>query len=71
GRLVTSSRSVEVTSAELLDVGATDDCDQLYIRSLVRGVGPTAARAGLLSKHEGRWRISGAPEVLEVLARAR
>lgn len=67
-RLVRSSRTVEVTSTELLDVAAIDDCDQLYVRALVRGVGPTAARAGLLSKHEGRWRISGAPEVLEVLA---
>ncbi len=66
-RLVRSSRSVEVASSELLDVAHLGNCDQLFVRSLVRGVGPTAARAGLLSKHEGHWRVSAAPEMLEVL----
>ncbi len=65
--LVRSQRTVEVNDVELLDIASIDDCDQLYLRSLVRGVGPTAARAGLLSKHEGHWRVSAPDEVLEAL----
>lgn len=66
-RLVTSSRCVEVTSAELFDHEAMAGYDQIYIRSLVRGVGPTASRGGLIALHEGQWRISASPELLEVL----
>ena len=66
-RLVRSSRTVELTSPALFDLDAMLDCDELYIRSLVRGAGPSAARAGLLAKHEGRWRVSAPAEILEVL----
>lgn len=66
-RLVRSSRTVELTNAALFDIDAMGDVDELYVRSLVRGVGPTAARAGLLSKHEGAWRVSAPAEILELL----
>lgn len=66
-RLVRSSRTVELTSSAFFDIDAMGDCDELYIRSLVRGAGPTAARAGLLAKHEGNWRVSAPVEILEVL----
>ena len=66
-RLVRSSRTVELTSSALFDIDTMGDVGELYIRSLVRGVGPTAARAGLLAKHEGAWRVSAPAELLEVL----
>ena len=41
--------------------------DEVHVRSLVKGSGPGAARAGLLAKHNGEWTVIAAPEVLEVL----
>lgn len=66
-RLVRSSRCVESTSGELFELDAVVDVERLYIRSLVRGVGPTATSAGLISLHEGAWRASASPEILEIL----
>ncbi len=70
-RIVKPSRCVEVTSGELYELDAMVGVDRLYIRSLVRGVGPTASRAGLISLHEGAWRVSASPEVLEVVQHTR
>ena len=40
---------------------------ELYVRSLVKGVGPTSAPAGVL-EHEGtQWRIAATPELLRAL----
>ena len=64
--LVRSSHTIDAASDELFDVATMDDYDQIYVRALVRGVGPTAAGTGLLSKHEGVWRVSAPEEVLEL-----
>jgi beta-glucosidase/6-phospho-beta-glucosidase/beta-galactosidase len=42
------------------------DCDEFYVRSLVRGHGPTAS-AGLLVKDESGWRVQTPTELLELL----
>lgn len=34
------------------------DVTEVYVRSLVKGKGPTAAPGGLLVKHGGEWRVS-------------
>ena len=43
------------------------DVDELYVRSLVRGRGPTASARGLLEKDSNGWRISAPAELLEAL----
>ena len=40
--------------------------EELHVRSLVRGVGPGASRAGLLARHAGEWRVSAPEELLLV-----
>ncbi|HEV2426984.1 MAG TPA: hypothetical protein VGS61_02055, partial [Acidimicrobiales bacterium] len=34
---------------------AADGVDEVHVRALVRGAGPTAARVGVLERREGRW----------------
>jgi len=40
--------------------------DELHLRSLVRGAGPGASRAGLLARHAGQWRVAAPEELLLV-----
>lgn len=40
---------------------------ELYVRSLLKGVGPTSAPSGLLEQRGGEWRIAVVPEVLRAL----
>jgi hypothetical protein len=42
------------------------ECDDLYVRSLVRGHGPSAS-AGLLVNRGDGWRVEAPPELLEIL----
>ena len=51
----------EVSSALLSDV----EYQEIYVRSLVRGSGPTASKQGLLSKHNGVWSVSASKELLQ------
>ncbi len=41
--------------------------DEIHLRSLVKGVGPTQAPEGLLARHNGVWRVVPGTEILEVL----
>jgi beta-glucosidase/6-phospho-beta-glucosidase/beta-galactosidase len=43
------------------------DCEEIYVRSLVKGTGPTCAPAGLLVKHSGQWSVSASAELLGAL----
>jgi beta-glucosidase/6-phospho-beta-glucosidase/beta-galactosidase len=43
------------------------DCQEIYVRSLVRGNGPTAAPAGLVEKQNGEWSVIASPELLHAL----
>jgi len=40
--------------------------DEVHLRSLVRGAGPGASRAGLLARHAGQWRVAAPEELLLV-----
>ncbi|HUX04347.1 MAG TPA: hypothetical protein VMV53_05500 [Acidimicrobiales bacterium] len=69
-RLVASARTLDVDAdARLLaDVLAErQPVEEIHLRSLVRGRGPSAARAGLLERREGVWQRSSAGELLKVL----
>ena len=69
-RLVRAHRTaaINIPADELR--AARDGCqpgEELYLRSLVRGAGPTCAPAGLLDYHEGRWRAGELAAALRVL----
>ncbi len=44
------------------------NCDEVYLRSLVKGAGPTSAPAGLLAKHGDVWSVVASPDLLRVLS---
>jgi beta-glucosidase/6-phospho-beta-glucosidase/beta-galactosidase len=66
-RIVTTSASVRIDQplAQIAAALATE-CDELYVRSLVRGHGPSAG-AGLLVKGTGGWRIEASDDLLGLL----
>ena len=43
------------------------DVDEVYVRSLVRGCGPSASARGLLTRDETGWRVGATDELLEAL----
>jgi len=66
-KLVTSSASVRVDQpTQQVSTALGRDCDEVYVRSLVRGHGPSAS-AGLAVKDAGGWRVSAPEQLLEVL----
>ena len=66
-KIVATTDSVRVDQP-IADLRAALDADrdELYVRSLVRGHGPTAS-AGLLVKGANGWRVNASEELLEVL----
>jgi len=66
-KLVATTRSVRVDQRREQIHSALDvECDELYVRSLVRGHGPTAS-AGLLVRRGDDWRVQASEELLDVL----
>jgi hypothetical protein len=66
-KLVASSQSVRVDQAtQQIRAALETDCDEVYVRSLVRGHGPSAS-AGLLVKDADGWHVNASEELLEVL----
>src|ERR1700677_2717592 len=68
-RLVRRSAAVSLDAApEDLDRARhASDVDELYVRSLLRGSGPTSVSAGLLAHRDGEWRVSASQELLSAL----
>jgi len=64
--LITETRTIGLDVAALEDARHAD-LDEVYVRALVKGKGPTSAPEGLLVKHDGEWRASPGQEVLEAL----
>lgn len=65
--IVRSSTSVSVDQPLAQIVAALEtDSDETYVRSLVRGHGPSAS-TGLLEKRADGWRVNAPSELLEVL----
>jgi hypothetical protein len=52
---------------EIASRRASGSGTELYVRSLLAGVGPTGAPSGLLERHDGVWRVSATPELLRAL----
>lgn len=60
-----------VARVERVDAGAAlpaGGADEVHVRSLVRGAGPTAARAGVLERREGRWVVADRARLLGLVA---
>jgi beta-glucosidase/6-phospho-beta-glucosidase/beta-galactosidase len=66
-KIVRDAVTIDLGSDALAEVRNAPRYAEVYVRSLVRGTGPTAARSGLLVKHNGEWTAGAAPEVLEAL----
>jgi beta-glucosidase/6-phospho-beta-glucosidase/beta-galactosidase len=68
-KLVTSSvvTSLEVAPEDLLAARRSCAGSEIYVRSLLRGSGPTRASAGLLVQHANQWRVSAPEELLGAL----
>ncbi len=58
-RTLSLARPIHELAGEL--VGA--DADEVYLRSLVSGLGPTGAPAGLVSRDARGWRVSASDEL--------
>jgi hypothetical protein len=66
-KIVAATTSVSISQPlSQIRSALESDCDELYIRSLIRGHGPSAS-AGLLVKRTDGWRVGASPGLLEVL----
>ena len=69
-RLVAAHRTISLALPDDELRAARDEaqhCEEMYVRSLVRGAGPTSAPAGLLVQHGEQWRTGVAIEALAAL----
>lgn len=69
-RLVGATRTLPLNLTPdqvVVERRAAYECDEIYVRSLVQGNGPTAAPAGLLEQKEGEWSVSASAELLRAL----
>jgi beta-glucosidase/6-phospho-beta-glucosidase/beta-galactosidase len=68
-RIVASSgvATLDLAPEDLAQARETMDVAEIYVRSLLRGSGPTAVSAGLLVQHAGQWRVNAPAELLRVL----
>jgi beta-glucosidase/6-phospho-beta-glucosidase/beta-galactosidase len=62
---VTNTISLDLTPEGLEWArAASRDCEEVYLRSLVKGDGPSAAPAGLLERHDNEWSVSTTSQML-------
>jgi len=69
-KIVASTRTVSLarpTSDVARSLRDASDVDEVYLRSLVKGRGPTRSPVGLLVKRESGWRVDASEELLEAL----
>ncbi len=67
--LVASSAetTLDIPAEDFAHAKATLDVDEYYVRSLLRGSGPTALAMGLLVHHGDEWRVNAPEDLLGVL----
>ena len=69
-KIVATSRTLSLTGspAGIAAVrAASSDCDELYVRTLVKGAGPTSSPVGLLERRDGAWHRAVSDELLSAL----
>lgn len=62
-----STISLGATPTAIVSRRAQASSDELYVRSLIKGTGPTGASSGLLERRGGQWRIAATPALLRAL----
>jgi beta-glucosidase/6-phospho-beta-glucosidase/beta-galactosidase len=68
-RLVKTSAAITLNVApdDLVKARHSTDVDELYVRSLLRGAGPTGVARGLLVRHGDEWRVDAPQDLLNAL----
>lgn len=68
-KLVASSSvlTLDLAPEDLTAARNSSEDSELYVRSLVRGTGPSGVSAGLLVQHANQWRVSAPEELLRAL----
>jgi beta-glucosidase/6-phospho-beta-glucosidase/beta-galactosidase len=68
-KLVASSTVVSLDGGpeDLLAARNSVTSAEIYVRSLLRGAGPTSVSTGLLAQSGGHWRVSASDELLSAL----
>jgi beta-glucosidase/6-phospho-beta-glucosidase/beta-galactosidase len=68
-RLVGATRtiSLDLAAEEIARQRAAAHCQEIYVRALVKGSGPSAAPAGLLERRDGRWAVAAPAPLLDAL----
>jgi beta-glucosidase/6-phospho-beta-glucosidase/beta-galactosidase len=63
----THTISLDLSPEEIERQRRAANCEEVYVRALVKGVGPSAAPAGLLERSDGTWRVSASAQLLDAL----
>jgi beta-glucosidase/6-phospho-beta-glucosidase/beta-galactosidase len=68
-RLVRASAmvSLDASPEDIVSARNAPNVDELYVRSLLRGSGPTSVGTGLLVQHAHEWRVNATEELLGAL----
>jgi beta-glucosidase/6-phospho-beta-glucosidase/beta-galactosidase len=69
-KLVHATRTIALDLAPeqiVVERSRAVDCAEIYVRSLVKGAGPTSAPAGLLVQRAGQWSVCASPDLLGAL----
>lgn len=63
----TLTTTLDVSGEELVALRESADVEEIYVRSLVRGSGPTATDRGLLAQHGDTWSVNAPDELRDAL----
>jgi Glycosyl hydrolase family 1 len=59
--------NLDEVATSLAPVRDAPEVDEVHVRSLLRGSGPTSVATGLLAHHANEWRVSAPEELLSAL----
>ena len=63
----THTISLGLSPEEVVRQRRAANCEEIYVRALVKGVGPSAAPTGLLERRDGQWRVAASAPLLDAL----
>ena len=63
----THTISLGLSPEEVVRQRRAANCEEIYVRALVKGVGPSAAPTGLLERRDGQWRVAASGPLLDAL----
>jgi hypothetical protein len=63
----THTIALNLAPEEILRQRRAANCEEIYVRALVQGSGPTVAPYGLLERRDGQWRAAATAPLLDAL----